>query len=70
MSAFIDPLSMLGQLMREIRPTITELSREREREKERERRQTPERREKNRERMRQTRSKKNADTPNKSNESI
>lgn len=69
MSTPIDPLSMLGQLTREIRPTITELSREREREKERERRQTPERREKNRERMRQTRSKKNADTPNKPNES-
>lgn len=52
-----DPLSMIAQLLRVIRPSAIDIARDREREKERARRMRPESLEKQRERMKKHRSK-------------
>lgn len=52
-----DPLSMIAQLLRVIRPSAIDLARDREREKERARRNSPESLARQRERMKNHRSK-------------
>ncbi len=53
----IDPLSMLGQLMRPINPSKFDIAREKALEKERERKRTEKSKAKTRDRMRKLRSK-------------
>jgi hypothetical protein len=55
MSSLDDPLSLVSQLLREIRPSTMDLARERERRRQREWRQSAEYKRKNRQRMKKLR---------------